>query len=144
MIEHDTVELLRECDAGIRMGMSSLEQVIPEVQSPHLQGLLQDGLEKHRRLDQELDTLLSNYNTQGKAPNPMAQGMSWVKAGVEMTMMGGDDTIASLMTDGCNMGVKSLYKYRNQYKAAGETARDIAKRIADAEAQLAVDLRSYL
>lgn len=144
MIEHDTVELLRECDAGIRMGMSSLEQVIPEVQSPKLQALLQNGLEQHRRLDHELDTLLSDYNTEGKAPNPMAQSMSWIKTGVEMTMMGGDDTIASLMTDGCNMGVKSLHKYRNQYKAAGETARDIAKRIADTEAQLAVDLRSYL
>jgi len=55
-----------------------------------------------------------------------------------------DDRIADLMTDGCNMGVKSLSKYLNQYKAADETSKDIAKRLIHLEAQLATDLRCYL
>ena len=37
-------------------------------------------------------------------------------------------TVADLMTDGCNMGVKSLSRYLNQYKAADEQSKNIAKK----------------
>jgi hypothetical protein len=55
-----------------------------------------------------------------------------------------DATIADLMTDGCNMGVKSLNRYLNQYKAADEVSKDIAKRLINLEEKLAVDIRQYL
>ena len=55
-----------------------------------------------------------------------------------------DQTIADLMTDGCNMGVKSLNKYLNKYKAADEKSKDITKRLINLEQQLAVDIRSFL
>ncbi len=55
-----------------------------------------------------------------------------------------DETIADLMTDGCNMGVKSLNKYLNQYKAAEEKAKDITKRLINLEEKLAVDIRCFL
>ena len=55
-----------------------------------------------------------------------------------------DQTIADLMTDGCNMGVKSLNKYLNQYEAADEVSKDIAKRLINLEEQLAVDIRKFL
>ena len=61
-----------------------------------------------------------------------------------MGMDDSDQTIADLMTDGCNMGVKSLNRYLNQYKAADEVSRDIAKRLIDLEEQLAVDIRKFL
>jgi hypothetical protein len=55
-----------------------------------------------------------------------------------------DHTIADLMTDGCNMGVKSLNKYLNQYKAADEKSKDITKRLINLEEKLAVDIRGFL
>ena len=55
-----------------------------------------------------------------------------------------DATVADLMTDGCNMGVKSLNKYLNQYEAADEVSKDIAKRLINLEEKLAVDIRSFL
>ena len=55
-----------------------------------------------------------------------------------------DSTIADLMTDGCNMGVKSLNRYLNQYEAADEVSKDIAKRLINLEEQLAIDIRKYL
>ena len=48
------------------------------------------------------------------------------------------------MTDGCNMGVKSLSKYLNQYKAADEKSKALAKRLIRLEEQLAVDIRRFL
>ena len=83
MIEQDTIKLLRECDAGVKMGIKSIEEVLEYVK-------------------------------------------------------------ADLMTDGCNMGVKSLSKYLNKYKAADERSKDIAKRLIHLEAQLAIDIREYL
>jgi hypothetical protein len=48
------------------------------------------------------------------------------------------------MTDGCNMGVKSLNRYLNEYEAADEVSKDITKRLINLEERLAVDIRDYL
>lgn len=74
----------------------------------------------------------------------MAKSMSWIKTNVKLVMDESDETIADLMTDGCNMGVKSLNKYLNQYKAADEKTKDITKRLIDLEEKLAVDIRQFL
>ena len=74
----------------------------------------------------------------------MASVMSKMKTGVMLSMHPDDKTIADLMTDGCNMGVKSLNRYLNQYEAADEYSKDIAKRLIHLEAQLSVDMRPYL
>lgn len=55
-----------------------------------------------------------------------------------------EETIADLMTDGCNMGVKSLNKYLNQYEAADEKTKNITKRLINLEEKLAVDIRCFL
>jgi hypothetical protein len=70
--------------------------------------------------------------------------MSWVKTNAKLMMDESDETIADLMTDGCNMGVKSLSKYLNKYKAADEQSKDIAKRLINLEERLAIDIRPYL
>ena len=74
----------------------------------------------------------------------MAKGMSVVKTNVKLAVDMSDATIADLMTDGCNMGVKSLARYLNQYKAADEVSKDICKKLIHLEAQLATDIRDYL
>ncbi len=90
------------------------------------------------------DCLQSENHDEGKNPNPMARGMSWIKTNVKLVMDESDETIADLITDGCNMGVKSLNKYLNQYKAADEKTKDIAKRLVNIEESLAIDIRKYL
>ena len=74
----------------------------------------------------------------------MAKGMSWIKTNVKLVMNESDKTIADLMTDGCNMGVKSLNQYLNQYEAADEKTKDIATRLIHLEEKLALDIRRYL
>ena len=72
------------------------------------------------------------------------KGMSHMKTGMKLGMDDFDETIADLMTDGCNMGVKSLSQYLNQYKAADEISKDITKRLIALEERLAVDIRGFL
>ena len=144
MIEKDTIKLLRECDAGIRMGVASIEEVIGHVKDQAFRKLLSDCKTAHETLDRELQDMLDRYGDEGKDPNPIARGMSWMKTNVMLGMEDSDATVADLMTDGCNMGVKSLSRYLNQYKAAEEKAKDITKRLIKLEETLTVDIRGYL
>ena len=144
MVEQDTIRLLRECDAGVKMGISSIEDVIDSVHSDGLRRYLKECKQEHDELDREIQELLDKYKDEGKDPNPIAKGMSWMKTNMKLAMKDSDQTIADLMTDGCNMGVKSLNKYLNEYKAADEVSKDIAKRLINLEERLAIDIRSYL
>ena len=144
MIESDTIKLLRECDAGIKMGVSSIDDVIDYVGSEKMKQKLNSCKDEHIELQNQLDGLLHKYHDEGKEPNPMAKGMSWIKTNMKLALNDSDKTIADLMTDGCNMGVKSLNRYLNQYEAADEVSKDITKRLINLEEQLAIDIRSYL
>ena len=144
MIEQDTVKLLRECDAGIKMGVSAIDDVTDYVHNDALKKKLIHSKEEHETLKREIHNLLDQYHDDGKDPNPVAKSMSWMKTNVKLIMDESDNTIADLMTDGCNMGVKSLNRYLNQYKAADEGSKDMAKRLINLEEQLAVDIRQYL
>ena len=144
MIEQDTVKLLRECDAGVKMGISSINEVIDYVDDGNFRRCLEACKDQHKKLDGEINGMLERYGDDGKEPAAVAKGMSWLKTNVMLAANDSDSTVADLMTDGCNMGVKSLNKYMNKYKAADEASKDIAKRLVNLEEKLAVDIRSYL
>lgn len=144
MIEQDTVKLLRECDAGVKMGVSSIDDVLDHVKSQKLKQYLTECKNEHMKLNDEIQAALERFHDEGKDPNPMAKGMSWIKTNVKLSWEDSDETVADLITDGCNMGVKSLNRYLNEYEAADEKAKDITKRLINLEEKLAVDIRQYL
>lgn len=144
MIEQDTVKLLRECDAGVKMGVGSIDDVLPYVKSDRLKERLDQCKAEHEQLGREIRSRLDRFQDDGKDPNPIAQKMSWVKTSVRLAVHESDHTIADLMTDGCNMGVKSLNRYLNQYQAADEFSKDITKRLIHLEESLTAGMRSYL
>ena len=144
MIEQDTIRLLRECDAGIRMGIASIDDVLDDAEQPGLRRVLHQCREDHQAVAHEVRAQLDRFQDRGKAPNPMAKTMSHLKTVFKMTIDPSDRTIADLMTDGCGMGAKSLSKYLNEYRAADEVSKDIAKRLIAQEEQLSARLRQYL
>ncbi len=144
MIERDTIKLLRECDAGIKMGVSAIDDVLKYVKSEELKRYLNASKDEHDRLDGELQKLLDKYKDDGKEPNPIAKGMSWMKTNMKLVINESDSTISDLITDGCNMGVKSLSKYLNEYAAADEESKDICKKLIKMEEDLSRQMRDYL
>lgn len=144
MIQEDTIKLLRECNAGIKMGVSSIDEILDEATDRNLTQMLEDTKKEHQRLGSETHRLLNRYGDEGKDPSPVAKSMSWIKTNVMMAVDAGDNTIADLITDGCNMGVKSLSRYLNKYEAADEESKNIAKQLIASEAGLAQGLRSFL
>lgn len=144
MANPDTIKLLRECDAGTKMGVSSIDEVLEKVKDEKLKKLLEESKAHHEKLEEDIERLLEQMGAEEKEPNLMAKGMSWMKTNMKMSMDESDATVADLLTDGCDMGIKSLYRYLNQYKDAEQEATSICKRLIDIEAKLETELRKYL
>ncbi len=144
MVNEDTINLLKECDAGVKMGVSAIDDVLDDVKNSDMLKLLKESKAHHEKLGNEIHSLLIEYGSEEKEPNIMAKGMSWLKTNMKMEMNGSDETIADLITDGCNMGVKSLNEYLNQYENAEDHVRDICKRLIRIEDELCKELRVYL
>ncbi len=140
----DTVKLLRECDAGIKMGVSSINDVVNRVHNTEFSDLLTRCRDEHEKLSAEVGELLEKHYDEGKKPNPLVTGMGKIKTNIMLMAEPADSTVADLMTDGCNMGVKSLSRYLNQYKSADEKSKDIAERLVNLELRLTDDIRKYL
>ena len=144
MIHQDTIKLLRECDAGIKMGVGSIQDVLDHVRHPEFRSALTRCRDDHEALQHRLQSALDRFGDEGKDPNPVARSMSWMKTNLKLNMDDSDRVIADLMTDGCDMGVKSLSRYLNQYKAADEDAKAIAGELIRMEAKLGEDIRPWL
>ena len=144
MINKDTIQLLKECDSGTNMAVSSIDEVLEKVQNSNLKQLLNQSRQHHESLGNELHALLLEYQSEEQDPTLIAKGMSWLKTNLKLNMEGGDPAIADLITDGCNMGIKTLYKFLNKYSAANEISRDICKRLVAIEEALRKDLQPCL
>ena len=145
MTDRDTIKLLKECDAGSKMAVSSLDDMLEKVENENLKKLFSETKGHHEKLGNEIHAMLMEYGSEEKEPNAMAKGMSKMKTNMMMTMKDdANETAADLITDGCNMGIKSLYKYLNQYPEADSKAKDLCKRLISIEDQLRKELRAYL
>ena len=143
-MQTDTINLLRECNAGIKMGEDAIKQVLPHVKNNDLRHTLEVCKNTHASLGDETHSLLLAHGADTKDPHPVARTMSSMKICGTMMMKESDKTIADLMTDGCDMGIKSLSRYLNKYKHADESAKNIAKRLIASEEYLESKMRSFL
>lgn len=140
----DTVKLLQECDAGTKMAVTSIDEVLEKVSDYDMKQLLQESKDHHEKLGNEIHALLNKHGSEEKDPPVMAKGMSWMKTNMKLGMDNSDAAVADLITDGCNMGVKSLNKYLNQYKSADNKSRELSTKLISIEQQLCKDLKKYL
>lgn len=144
MVKEDTVKLLRECNLGIKMGIGSLNDVLDKVENKDLEDKLKKSRNEHEELETETQMLLNRYGDEEKQPNIMAKGMSWIKTNVMLGIDESDKTVAGLITDGCNMGIKTINGYLNEYSEADKNIKDIAYKIIDLENTLLENVKEYL
>lgn len=140
----DTINLLKECDAGIKMGIEAIDEVIEKVKSRELKSKLVNYKKDYNFLQDEIVKLLDEYKKDGKDINPIAVTMSKMTTGIKIALDHTDATIADIMTDGCNMGIKSLNKYLNTYKGASDDAKELAKKLIRLMDNQEFDMRKYL
>ena len=143
MINDDTIKLLNECNAGIKMGVQGVKEVIDDAQDKQLLDILNKYLKEHERLGNKTHEYLNKFHDSDKEPNPIATAMSWIKINVKMLQGNKDEQIADLMTDGCNMGIKSIARYLNKYPAALPEVKELADDVIKLEENFALDLRNF-
>lgn len=144
MAHEDTARLLRECNAGIKMGLDSLKTVLPHCEGAALKDILRHGVEAHRGLKEEARALLHSYHEPDREPSGLVKGMARMKTGAKLFLAPGDQTVASLMTDGCHMGIKSVCQYMGKFPTASASARTLAEKLIAVEDEMARSLRTYL
>lgn len=144
MEKNDTIKLLQECDAGSKMAVSSIDEILDKVKDDYFKEKLIESKDSHAKLGNEIHKLLLEHNSDDKEPNPLAKGMSWMKTNIKIGLDNNDSTIADLMIDGCNMGTKSLHRYLNQYKDASKNSKDICKKLIEIENKLVKDIEDFL
>ena len=143
-VSQDTVELLKECDAGCKMAIDSMEQIGKFVTDDQLKTIITKYNGEHIKMEEDIHRLLNNIGEEEQEPNPMAKASSWAQTQVKMMIKGDSKQAASLLTDGCNMGVKSLCEYKNTYKAADEKSVAICDKLCDIETRMEGELRAFL
>ena len=97
MAHPDTIKLLQECDAGTKMGVSSIDDVLEKVKDEKLKQLLSESKAHHEKLEEDIEHLLEQMGAAEKDPNPMAKGMSWIKTNMKMGWDESDATVADLL-----------------------------------------------
>lgn len=143
-VNTDTIELLKECEAGVKMATSSMEQIIQHVENPHLKKLIEQKNAEHIKLGEEAHHILNEAGEQDEDPNPVAT--FWAKAGtgMKMSVNGDSHQAASILTDGCNMGIKSISEYINKYVGADQQSVAIAEKLRSIETDMMKKLEKFL
>ena len=143
-MNHDTIKLLRECNAGIKMGTDAFKKVLPRVKSQDLKRKIESANDRHCELGDLTHSMLTDLGADTKPPHAIASIMSDAKITLQLMMNESDKQVASLMTDGCNMGIKSLSHYLNKYDKASAESKRLAGELIESEYALSEKLRRYL
>ena len=144
MINDDTIKLLKECNAGVKTAVTSIDEVLPHTEDKKLKSLLTTSKGVHEKIGNTTHELLNDYHDNEKDPNPMVKAMSWMKINMKLAVDSSDNEVADLIFDGCNMGVKSLYRYLNQYQNADEKTKALTRDLIQEKENLRKELSAYL
>ncbi len=144
MLENDTVSLLRECNSGTQMAVYSIDEILENIKNEKFREILISSKDAHERLGSEIHLLSQKYGDTTKEPTAFAKGMSWLKTNARLALEDSDRVCADLITNGCNMGIKTLCRFQNEYAAADEQAQTLCRELIRIEENLLNDTRPFL
>lgn len=140
----DTLELLKECNAGCKSATNSMEQVQAYVKDSQLKKIIEQYNKEHIQIGDECHKILDKAGETEKDPSPMAKTFSWISTEIKMMINDDEKKIADIMVDGCNMGIKALSRYLNEYKEADKESRNLTRKLIRLEQDFMNDLLVYL
>ena len=144
MPTQDTIKLLNECNAGIKMAVESLDEVLDKAKNENLITILRNSLEEHKKLGDLTHQKLNEFHDKDKEPSALAKAMSWMSTNLKLFTGDVDEKIADSITEGCNMGIKSISRYLNQYPNSRDDVKDLVHELIKIEDKLVHELRAYL
>ena len=126
------------------MGVQGINEVMDNAEDKQLIDILNKYLKEHERLGNKTHEYLNKFHDTGKEPSTIATAMSWVKINFKMMQGNQDEQIADVMTDGCNMGIKSIAKYLNKYPTALPEVKELASDVIKLEEKLCTRFKKIL
>ena len=141
----DTIHLLQETSSGCKMAIDTIDHIKSHVEDKQLREIIDKYHDSHVDLKQECVRALYEAGSEEKEPNTIAQTFATIQSRIKMFMEDDDRSMAaSLLTDGCNMGVKTMSEHINQYKNANEDSVKMAERLRNMEERMIGDLQPML
>ena len=144
MYDSDSANLLRECNSGSKMAVSSIRNVMDDVKEEKLKQILKTYIKRHEEYGEEIHAQLSSAGVATEEPATPAKAMAKVVTEVKLLVDHSNGQIAEVMIDGGNMGVKSISKFQNRYAKADPQSKKAAEKLIQMEQQMADDLRQFL
>lgn len=143
-MEEQTRKLLEECSAGCKMAINSIDQIKEYVTNEKLAKIIDTYRGKQVKFEAEAAQLLEDAGRDEKEPGAVASAVSWFTTEVKLMMKDDSSQIAKLLMDGCNMGIKEIGKYINQYAGASRESLGLAKKLVKSQEEMMKELEAYL
>ena len=144
MNSDQNTDLLEKCDSGIKMAAQSIEFTVPYCKDAELTGILQKYSDRHTELGRQSENMLKQIGEQPQKTGAVGRAVLKMSSGMKLAADSSPANIAEFMIDGCNMGVKNLSKYINQYPGADAKSLDFASSLIRLEQSFAEELRKFL
>ena len=142
-MNEDTRQLLKECTAGCKMAVESIQQVAEYVQEEKLLAQMEEYKKKHKQVKEEAENMLEQAGCEEKEPGMMASAFSWFSTEMHLALKRDSQQIAKIMMDGCNMGIQKLSEYYNAYEMAEPKARTLVKHLIEIEEAFMKEMKSF-
>ena len=143
-MDKQTVTLLKECNAGCKMAVGSIDRIKEFVMNAELEQTLTAYKEQHKKLEEESSKLLAELGERGQQPDKIASAFSWITTEVKLLVKDDSTQIAKILMNGCNMGIQSISECMNKCPDASHGSISLAKKLVKCEEKLMEDMKKYL
>lgn len=143
-MNEDSINLLRECNAGCKSATGSIEQILPMISNDELRTLTERYQKLHENYGVECNKKLHREGEEGKEPNPVVKAGAWLSTEVKLAFRSDTERLAACLFDGCHMGIRSLLQYVHKFPAANEEAKHMAYRLIGLEEDFREELKRFL
>lgn len=143
-MDKQTVTLLKECNAGCKMAVGSIDRINEFLMNAELEQTLTAYKEQHKKLEEESSKLLAELGERGQQPDKIASAFSWITTEVKLLVKDDSTQIAKILMNGCNMGIQSISECMNKCPDASHDSVSLAKKLVKCEEKLMEDMKKYL
>lgn len=144
LMENETLDLLKQCNSGCKMATNSMEQVMEYIMQDKLKEVIDKYNRTHIKIGEECTSLLEKEGSHEEDPSPMAKAFSYISTEAKLLINDDAHQIASLLIDGCNMGIKSVSEAINKNTEASKESISLAKRLVKEEQDFMDELKEFL
>ena len=108
----DTLELLKECNAGCKSATNSMEQVQAYVKDSQLRKIIEQYNKEHILIGDECHKILDKAGETEKDPSPMAKTFSWISTEIKMMINDDEKKIADIILQRSNRYGKCCLRHK--------------------------------